>query len=31
VVLPVLLTVLAPWLGPGCLPHEKTVQHAASV
>lgn len=29
VVLPVLLTVLAPWLETGCRPHEKTVQHAA--
>ena len=28
VVLPVLLTVLAPWLDPGCPPGEKTVQHA---
>ena len=28
VVLPVLLTVLAPWLDPGCPPAEKTVQHA---
>lgn len=29
VVLPVLLTVLAPWLDPGCPPPGKTLQHSA--
>ena len=31
VVLPVLLTMLAPWLGTGCQPPEKTLQHPSSV
>ncbi len=31
VVLPVLLTLLAPWLGTGCRSGGKTLQHAASV
>jgi len=31
VVLPVLLTMLAPWLGTGCQAPEKTLQHPSSV
>ena len=29
VVLPVLLTLLSPWIGPGCPADEKTLQHAS--